>query len=281
MINDTVSVFGGTGFVGGEYCKQFKNIYKQPRNDLVPKTNNILWFISTTDNYNVWGDTKIDVYTNQILLLDMIKSAHRKFGNDFIVNFISSWFVYGKVELPAKETSPCDPRGFYAITKRAAELLLISYCEAHKINYRILRLSNVLGVIDKNASMKKNAVQYIIGEIVQKHPVKIYKRASWRDFIDIRDCARAINLVITKGLVDEIYNIGNGYAINVKEIFDYVKILSGNNDVDEQDVPEFHSQVQVREFWLDTTKLGRLGYSPQHTIWETVEGIMEYYNENK
>ena len=280
MNSDTVSVFGGTGYVGSAFCNKFKNIYIQPRSDLVPKTNNILWFISTTDNYNVWGDTKIDVYTNIVLLLDMLKNANRKFGNDFIVNFISSWFVYGKTKLPAKEDVICNPTGFYSITKQTAEKLLISYCQSFKVNYRILRLANVLGVIDKRASPKKNATQFVIGEITQGHPIKIYKEPSWRDFININDCVRAINLIITKGLADEIYNVGNGHAINVKEIFDYVKIKSGNTFVEEIPVPEFHAQVQVKEFWMDISKLLMLGYYPEGTIWETVDEIMNYY-ENK
>ena len=39
-----------------------------------------------------------------------------------------------------QENALCDPKGFYSITKRTAEQLLISYCETFNIKYRIVRI---------------------------------------------------------------------------------------------------------------------------------------------
>ena len=98
---------------------------------MIKKIN--VYFISTVDNYNVHTDMHIDINTNLNVLMDVLKSF-RESSPDAVFNFISSWFVYGNVPLPAKEDSHCNPRGFYSITKRAAEQMLISYCETFGLN---------------------------------------------------------------------------------------------------------------------------------------------------
>ena len=69
---------------------------------------------------------KIDIETNLSVMMEVLEKLKEK---DFVFNFISSWFVYGDTKMPASETSICFPKGFYSITKKAAEDLLISFCE--------------------------------------------------------------------------------------------------------------------------------------------------------
>ena len=57
--------------------------------------------------------------------------------------------------LDTKESDYCDPTGFYSITKRAAEQLIISYCNTFNLKYRILRLTNIIGENDKKVSSQK------------------------------------------------------------------------------------------------------------------------------
>jgi nucleoside-diphosphate-sugar epimerase len=157
-----VNVLGGNGFVGGRYCEMTPNVIKNDRDDFSVKSKNILYFISTVHNYNIFTDPYLDIDTNLITLIKVLENCKNK---DVTFNFISSWFVYGNVDLPARENSYCDPKGFYSITKRTAEQLLISYCETFGIKYRILRLANILGESDKKVSKQKNALQFLINEI--------------------------------------------------------------------------------------------------------------------
>ena len=121
----SIDLFGGTGFVGSNFYNLYKDeVYVHPRNHNVPYYKNILYMISTTDNYNVLEDPYKDINTNLIKLMDVLDNCKNK---DVIFNFVSSWFVYGDTDLPAKETSYCNPKGFYSITKKCAEDLLISY----------------------------------------------------------------------------------------------------------------------------------------------------------
>jgi nucleoside-diphosphate-sugar epimerase len=61
MIN-TISVFGGNGFIGSKFCEMYnEETVKINRDDYTSKTNNILYFISTVDNYNVHSNLHIDI----------------------------------------------------------------------------------------------------------------------------------------------------------------------------------------------------------------------------
>ena len=50
-MNEIISVYGGTGFIGSRFCELFNNdIVKIDRDENAAKTRNILYFISTVDN---------------------------------------------------------------------------------------------------------------------------------------------------------------------------------------------------------------------------------------
>lgn len=275
-----ISVFGGYGFVGSWfYNRHTKDSIRLDKYDYFPKTNNILSFISTVDNYNIKKNPYLDIDTNLMLLIELLENSKDKFGSDFVFNFISSWFVYGKTECPAKEDSYCNPTGFYSITKRAAEQMLISYCETFKIQYRILRLGNVIGVGDKKVSREKNALQYMVQQAALGNDIDyLYKGDFYRDFIDVRDCADAIHLVVTKGKTNQIYNIGNGRPVHINNTVLLAKNLAkSSSNISYIEVPEFHKIVQVKDMWLDVRKIESLGYSQKYSIENTIQWLVEHY----
>lgn len=281
-----VNVFGGYGFVGSEYCNVAKGWIKNYRDNYQVRSANCVYFISTVDNYNVHVDSLLDINTNLVVLvkvLDEYRKYVKETGENGCFNFISSWFVYGQDSgfgegargIP--ETDSCDPKGFYSITKRCAEQLLMSYCETFGLNYRILRLANVLGKEDKKVSAKKNALQYLLAEIASNRPVDLYDSGYfYRDYIDVRDCARAIDLVVQQGEINSIYNIGNGKPIIFRDIVRYARdAMDSASELRTIEQKEFHKKVQSsRSFFMNNTKLESLGYRPQYTIQETVDDII-------
>ena len=286
IMNSKISVYGGFGFVLGEFCRQFPDIsVRVPKEQLEPITSTILYGISTTDNYNVFDSPTIDIETNLIHLMEVLDACHKKYGNKFEFNFISSWFVYGRPEFPMVENfpiheeAPCQPTGFYSITKYAAEMLLRSYCETFQIKYRILRLANVLGHRDYKVSKKKNALQYLIDKLVHNEDIELYDGGKfYRDYIDVRDAVRAIRLVMENG-TEPIYNISNGTSHKFKDLIDHVVKYSGTkgNVWEMLQKPEFHSVVQSKDIFLSNEKLKKLGYEPKYTIQETLEKIVDEY----
>jgi nucleoside-diphosphate-sugar epimerase len=277
-----INVFGGSGFVGNRYVEltanpEYTNIIVNDREDYEIKNNvtDVVYFISTIDNYHVHTDLHIDIDTNLTTLMYVLESLKGK--GDITFNFISSWFVYGDVPLPAKEDSYCDPKGFYSITKRCAEQLIISFCETFNIKYRILRLANVLGKTDHKVSKKKNAIQYMINEIANNRDVDLYDGGMvYRDYIHVDDVAQAINLVIEKGATNQIYNIGNGQEIYLKDALEYaVKSSGSTSKLNTVPPAEFHKIVQTKNMVLDNTKIENLGYLPKYNIYQIIDTLVK------
>jgi nucleoside-diphosphate-sugar epimerase len=141
-----------------------------------------------------------------------------------------------------------------------------------------MRMANILGVGDRKISRKKNALQYFIREVVQGRDVSIYDESSLRDFIDVRDAARAVALCVDYGKLDTIYNIGNGIPYLTKDIIYYAhKKSNSKSKIVEVPVPEFHKKVQTSNFWMDISKLQSLGYSPNYGILDTVDELIEHF----
>jgi nucleoside-diphosphate-sugar epimerase len=265
---DKISVFGGTGFVGSEFCKQYADeVIVMDRDATIPASNKVLYLISTVDNYNVLTDPFIDINTNLIHLMKVLDNCK---DNDIEFTFISSWFVYGDTELPARENSTCNPKGFYSITKYAAEQLLESYCKTFNIKYKIIRLGNVVGKTDDKVSKKKNALQYLISELSQNNPIKLYYDGYfYRDFIHVSDVANGIKFIMENGHNQEVYNLASGKPVEFKDVIDIaIDLLDSTSEVGTMDATDFHKIVQVKSMYLDTRKVRNLGWTPKMNIYD-------------
>jgi len=268
-----ISVYGATGFVGGRFCNLYPDlVLKQEREERKPRTKEILYFISTVDNYNVHSNITLDVETNLKVLCEVLDFCR---DSDIVFNFISSWFVYGETELPAKEEYICRPTGFYSITKKAAEDLLISFCRTYGVKYRILRLCNVMGAGDGKVSSKKNALSYMIDLLKKDEDVYLYDDGTpIRDVMHVNDVCKAIKLVMDKGNLNEVYNIGSGQPTNIGDIIGSAKeYLNSKSILGSKEAPLFHQIVQAKDFWLDTTKLKGLGFKTEVSIQQIIEEL--------
>lgn len=282
MIKEKLSVFGGTGFIGSQFCSMYPtDIIKMDRNDYAPKSNDILYFISTVDNYNVHNDIHIDIETNLTVLMNVLENVQK--NKDTTFNFISSWFVYGKnQEIPFREDfSKCNPAGFYSITKYCAEQLLISFCQTYDIKYRILRLSNVLGVGDKKISKKKNALQFLIKEIVNNRDVHLYYGGEvLRDYMGLGDICRGIKLCIDESSTNEIINIGSGTPYRFLDLINMaIKYSDSKSKIINIESTNFHDIVQVRHSYLDTSKLLSYGFERKDSIEDTIKELVDFYKK--
>jgi nucleoside-diphosphate-sugar epimerase len=290
-------MFGSHGFVGSHFWdRHWSSMSGNPnytkgrrntRSDYQVYTPDVLYFISTVHNYNIFESSHIDIDTNLTTLMTVLDNWHAVIKKDDqntgsvsrgVFNFISSWFVYGDTSDPhnVKETDPCEPKGFYSITKRCAEQLIKSYCETFGLNYRILRLANVVGPGDQKISKQKNALQFLINQLKDNQPIEIYGDGTfYRDYIHVKDCADAINLVINKGNINDIYNIGNGKTWKFRDILYYARRELNSHSVMSFVEPKpFHQSVQVKSFYMDNSKLISLGYKPNYINEELYKSLL-------
>lgn len=282
-----LTIFGGRGFVGREYIKQYYhhaigNIASvNSREDPYVYSEDVLYLISTVHNYHVFDNPQLDIDTNLKMLVKTLgnwrtwQEHNEKKG---VFNFISSWSVYGNQEhLPVPETAVCEPKGFYIITKRCAEQLLISYCETFDLKYRILRLANIVGPGDTKASPQKNVLQYSINQLAQGKDVELFGDGKfYRDFMHVEDCAEAIDWCLVKGRTNEVYNIGNGSpGFYYKDILERAKhLLQSSGSIVYKEPTEFQKRVPVKSFYMDVTKLMKLGFIPKYTEVKLFDAII-------
>lgn len=273
---DKISVFG-PGFIGGRFCDMFpEETIRIPRDQKESETSNILYCISSTDNYGVFEDVTRDIKTNLILLMEILDTNKKKFGSEFKVTFLSSWFVYGSQKLPITEDSPKDPRGFYSVTKLCAEQLLRSYCETFGINYLILRLGNVFGPGDKGAGKKKNALQYLINEMKAGNDIALYGGGEFtRDYMYVDDVCSGIKICIDKAEPNQVIHVASGNPYKFRDLIYYChEKLNSKSRIESMEATHFHKVVQTRDNWLDNSKITALGFKPKYDIWEGLDKIL-------
>jgi len=271
-MTDKISVYGATGFIGGTFCNLFSDeVILIPREDRVPQSNNILYLISTVSNYNVFENIHLDVDTNLTVLLDVLQHCKE---NDVVFNYVSSGFVYGPDILYAKEDDACDPRGFYSITKRTAEQLLISFCKTFDVKYRIMRIANVYGQ-DKTVSSKKNVLGFLVNLMKENKPITLYDDGmQLRDYMHVSDICRALKHVIDNGKVNEIYNIASGNALPFRQIIETTKnILGSQSELLSVETPKFNQIAQAKNFALNADKLKSLGFKQEVSLLDGLQSI--------
>ena len=273
-----VTLFGH-GFIGSKYSSLYPCIINQ-RDDFVPKTDQLLYFISTVDNYNVFTNPHLDINTNLNLLIETLE--HCKNNKNTVFNFASSWFVYGEVASNATEESYCNPKGFYSITKRTAEQLLISYCQTFDLNYRIFRFANVVGAGDLKTSSKKNALGFLVRKLVYNEDINLYENGNfYRDYVHVEDVCHAINMLLQTE-TDQIINIGTGKPILFSEIINYViKKVGSKSRIFNIEQPQFHKVVQNKSFFMNCDKLISYNFKFKHNIYSILDELIVEAEKNE
>ena len=86
---NNLSVFGGTGFIGGKFCELYSDkVTLVTREGRKPPTKDVLYFISTTTNQSVFSDLHVDIDTNLTLLMDVLSNC-KDINSSFKLSHIS------------------------------------------------------------------------------------------------------------------------------------------------------------------------------------------------
>jgi len=276
MSMNKISVFGGTGFIGGTFNKMYSDsVHLVPKLQKTCNTKDILYFISTTTNQNVFKNIHIDIDTNLHLLMDVLSNCKDK---NVTFNFVSSCFVYGNDVLNAKETDCCNPTGFYSITKRCAEQLLISFCNTFDIKYRIFRIGNVYGV-DPTISPGKNVLGYMIRLLKENKDITLYNGGNFlKDYIFVEDVCRSIKLLMKSGEINQIYNIATGKSKSFREVILTAReIVGSDSEIIDIEIPKNQEYIQIKNMTLNTDKLMSFGFFPTVDFDEGIHEMCRVY----
>jgi len=116
------------------------------------------------------------------------------------------------------ETTPLDPRSPYSASKTGADLIVKAYGETYKMPINITRCSNNYGPYH----FPEKLIPLIIKNILEGKQLPVYGDGSnIRDWLYVEDHCKAIDTVLLKGRVGEVYNVGGH---NEKKNIDIVKL---------------------------------------------------------
>lgn len=212
-----------------------------------------------------------DVYGTYVLL-----EAIKKFKIERYIH-ISTDEVYGSIEDGSfSEESPLKPNSPYAASKAGGDLLVRSYFKTHNLPVIIIRSSNNYGPYH----YPEKVIPLFITNALQDKRLPLYGDGkNVRDWLYVGDNCEAIDLVLRKGRVGEIYNIaGETEKQNIEITKLILKELGKSEDLIEfvKDRPGHD-----RRYSLNCSKVKKLGWKPKTKFTEGIQRTVRWYQNNR
>jgi dTDP-glucose 4,6-dehydratase len=215
---------------------------------------------------------RTDVYGTYVLL-----EAARQLGLERY-HQISTDEVYGHIhgDHRSEETDAVAPRSPYAASKTSGDLMAIAYHVTYGLPVTITRGANNIGPYQ----YPEKVIPLFVTNAIDNLSLPVYGDGKQRrDYQYVLDHCEGIDVVLHRGALGEIYNVGTGGEM---ENLAMVEIL-----LDELGKP--HSLIQHvedrpghdRRYCLNVDKLLALGWQPRHTHEEAIRKTVRWYVENE
>lgn len=188
------------------------------------------------------------------------------------VVYSSSAAIFGELRrLPIDEAHPAEPDSPYGVSKLAGEKHCLAYSRLHDLEAVCLRYFNVYGV-NQRYDAYGNVIPIFVHRMLRGQPLLVYGDGKQtRDFVNVRDVARANLLAARAEGVSGAFNIASGEAITVNQLVALLREASGGDLKVEYAPPRkgdvMHSRADI------TAARASLGYEPAIGM---AEGLREY-----
>jgi dTDP-glucose 4,6-dehydratase len=214
---------------------------------------------------------RTDIFGTFVLL-----EASRKHGIQRFVQ-ISTDEVYGSIENGLfGEDDPLMPSSPYAASKAGADRLAYSYWVTYGLPVVIPRSSNNFGPFQ----YPEKLIPLFVTNAIDGKPLPIYGDGkNVRDWLYVLDNCEAIETVINRGKDGEVYNIGGGNERTNLEITDLILRKLGQSDTLKAYVKD--RDGHDRRYALDTKKIRRLGWKPNHPFEAAMKETIDWYQQNR
>lgn len=191
---------------------------------------------------------------------------------------ISTDEVYGHIPAgySSKETDKVDPRSPYAASKASADLLVNAYHITYGLPVTITRGSNNIGPYQ----YPEKAVPLFATNAIDNLPLPVYGDGrQMREYQYVVDHCEAIDLVLQRGTVGEIYNIGTGVEV---ENLTMIEILLDSLNRPRSLIRHVADRPgHDRRYSLDIAKITALGWEPDHSPAEAINKTADWYRDNE
>lgn len=225
-------------------------------------------------------DPSIFLQTN-IIGTSVIMDACRKYGIERY-HQVSTDEVYGDLPLDRPdlfftEETPIHTSSPYSSSKAGADLLVLAYHRTFNLPVTISRCSNNYGPYH----FPEKLIPLMIINALHDKPLPVYGEGiNVRDWLYVEDHCKAIDLVIHKGKVGDIYNIGGH---NEMQNIDIVKLIIKELNKDESLITFVKDRKgHDLRYAIDPTKIhNELGWLPETKFQDGIKKTITWYLENQ
>jgi nucleoside-diphosphate-sugar epimerase len=190
----------------------------------------------------------------------------------------SSSAVYGRVEkVPVSERAPCRPTDVYGVTKLAAEQLAEIRSRELGIPIYAARIFNLVGPgQDEHHVCGRFAAQAVRLPPGDDATFSTGDLRPTRDFIDVRDAARAVVLLSRTAGAPGAYNVGSGIETAIARVLELTLKASGRRGVRVEQT--FARTSDVPRSVAEIAKLRAAGWQPAYTLEQSIADLVASFS---
>jgi len=217
-----------------------------------------------------------------INLLEAVKDTLRENSKILMVGSADEYGLVREEENPVKENSPLRPANPYSVSKLTQDFLGLQYFLAYNLQIVRVRPGNQIGPGQRTDFVVSSfAKQIAAAEKGKQEPVvKVGNLEAIRDFTDVRDMVQAYFLAILKGKSGEVYNLGSGRGVKIREVLNKLIEFSKVKVSVEQDSTKMRP-VDIPKLVLDSSKFRKLtDWQPKIGIEQSLEDVLNYWRSN-
>ena len=219
---------------------------------------------------------KTNVVGTQVLL-----DAAKKYGVKRY-HQISTDEVYGdlpldRADLLFTEETPINPSSPYSASKASADMIVQAYYRTYDMPVTISRCSNNYGPYH----FPEKLIPLMISRAMNNDYLPVYGDGkNIRDWLHVYDHCTAIDLIIHKGKIGEIYNIGgNNERTNLNIVKTILEILNKPKKL--INFVEDRPGHDLR-YAIDSSKLqNELGWKPKYNFDSGIKSTIQWYLDNR
>jgi len=215
------------------------------------------------------------VRTNVLGTGTLLESARKHAVGRFI--HISTDEVYGSTPADSfRETDRLNPSSPYSASKAGSDLLALSYFTTYGLPVIVSRCTNNFGPYQ----FPEKLIPLFVTNLLSGEKVPVYGTGkNVRDWIHVDDHCRAIELLLTKGIPGEIYNIGGG---NERSNLEITESILGHLNQDRSMI-EYVADRPGHDlrYSLDYSKLASLGWRPEYSFDAAISDTIDWYTRNE
>jgi dTDP-glucose 4,6-dehydratase len=222
-------------------------------------------------------DPQIFLKTNVLGTGVLLRAAKNHGVQKFLQ--VSTDEVYGSLGSTGyfTEESPLQPNSPYSASKASADLLVRAYYKTYQLPVNITRCSNNYGAYQ----FPEKLIPLMIINALHDRELPVYGDGlNVRDWLYVEDHCRALDMVLHKSKVGEVYNIGgNNEKTNIQIVKTILKELGKPEGLINfvKDRPGHD-----RRYAIDASKIKReLGWEPQVNFEEGMKKTIEWYLNNR